>query len=122
LIHCVLWNLNDEGHLKFLLTSAVALLFVAAPALVTSTEIAPQRQAELVYLLRHDCGSCHGMRLEGGLGPALMPERLRDWNREQLAMTILYGRPGTPMPPWRPFLTDNEAYWLAARLKRGLHP
>ncbi|MCB1758184.1 MAG: cytochrome c [Gammaproteobacteria bacterium] len=97
-------------------------MLATVPTVATAMEIAPHRQAELIYLLRHDCGSCHGMRLEGGLGPALMPERLSDWNSEQLALTILYGRPGTPMPPWRPFLTDKEAYWLAARLKAGLQP
>ena len=58
------------------------------------------------------------MRLEGGLGPALVAKRFTDWNIDQLALTILYGRPGTPMPPWRPFLTDGEAYWLATRLKK----
>ena len=28
------------------------------------------RQAELLYLLKHDCGSCHGMTRKGGLGHA----------------------------------------------------
>ena len=71
-------------------------------------------------LLPEDCGSCHGMRLTGGLGPALTPERFRKWPEEQLAATILYGRPGTPMPPWRPFLTEPEALWLARTLKQGV--
>ncbi len=85
-----------------------------------ATEPTPKRQVELLHLLRHDCGSCHGMRLEGGLGPALTPARLASSSREQLAATILHGRPGTPMPPWRPFLTEDEALWLAGRLKEGL--
>ena len=85
-------------------------------------DITPERQAELIYLLRHDCGSCHGMRLEGGLGPALKPERFRHWSTETLAMTILYGRSGTPMPPWRPFMTKPEALWLAGQLKKGIQP
>ncbi len=85
-------------------------------------DITPERQAELIYLLKHDCGSCHGMRLEGGLGPALKPERFRQWDTETLAAAILYGRPGTPMPPWRPFITEPEAYWLAGQLKKGIKP
>jgi cytochrome c55X len=89
---------------------------------VTAAEITPGRQAELIYLLRQDCGSCHGMRLSGGLGPALLPERLRLWEVNQLAATILQGRPGTPMPPWRPFLTQQEAVWLATQLKQGIQP
>jgi cytochrome c55X len=80
------------------------------------------RQAELTHLLKHDCGSCHGMRLEGGLGPALKPERLSSYTVEALASTILHGRTGTPMPPWSPFLSEQEAQWVAALLKRGVAP
>ncbi|MCP3867635.1 MAG: cytochrome c [Gammaproteobacteria bacterium] len=84
--------------------------------------IPPQRQAEIIYLLKHDCGSCHGMRLEGGLGPALTPDRFQLWSTQVLALTILTGRPGTPMPPWRPFLSEREALWLAGQLKQGIRP
>jgi cytochrome c55X len=78
------------------------------------------RQQELLELLRQDCGSCHGLTLQGGLGPALLPDALRDKPPEYLAATILYGLPGTPMPPWRPFLDEDEALWLAHRIKEGL--
>jgi len=87
---------------------------------VLAAELPAQRQAEITYMLLQDCGSCHGMRLTGGLGPALTPERFEKWTEEQLAATILYGRPGTPMPPWRPFLTEPEARWLARTLKQGV--
>ncbi|MCB1856717.1 MAG: cytochrome c [Gammaproteobacteria bacterium] len=90
---------------------------IASP--FASAEVPESRQAEIIHLLKHDCGSCHGMRLEGGLGPALTPEHFRLWDPQQLALTILYGRPGTPMPPWRPFLSDSEALWLATVLKQG---
>ncbi|MBL3589078.1 MAG: cytochrome c [gamma proteobacterium endosymbiont of Lamellibrachia anaximandri] len=103
---------------------ALSILLLVMPVVMTGTavqaEIVPPRQAELLYLLKHDCGSCHGMRLEGGLGPALTPKRLQSWQAEQLAVTILHGRPGTPMPPWRPFFTDSEALWLAQQLKQGV--
>lgn len=102
--------------------TATLILAITVMSGTVSAEISPVRQAEIIHLLRHDCGSCHGMRLEGGLGPALVAKRFTDWNIDQLALTILYGRPGTPMPPWRPFLTDGEAYWLATRLKEGIQP
>ena len=38
--------------------------------------VPPERQDQLRYLLRQDCGSCHGMTLKGGLGPALLPDNL----------------------------------------------
>lgn len=78
------------------------------------------RQAELLNLLKQDCGSCHGLTLKGGLGPPLTPDRLDGKPVEFLATTILYGRVGTPMPPWRPFMTDSEALWLAQRIKAGV--
>ncbi|WP_305790975.1 cytochrome c [Dechloromonas sp. HYN0024] len=74
------------------------------------------RQKELVHLVRQDCGSCHGMTLKGGLGPALLPESLRDKSAEGLAATIYYGRPGTPMPPWQAFLSEAEAAWIVDKL------
>jgi len=74
------------------------------------------RQKELVHLVRQDCGSCHGMTLKGGLGPALLPETLRDKPAEGLAATIYYGRPGTPMPPWKQFMSEAEAAWIVDKL------
>ena len=103
------------------LLAALSLAAMVASGTLPA-DIAPARQAEIIYLLKHDCGSCHGMRLEGGLGPALVADRFADWETNMLAMTILYGRPGTPMPPWRPFLSDGEAQWLATQLKQGVRP
>ncbi len=97
---------------------AVAICHTAS----ASAEPPSSRQMELLYLLKHDCGSCHGMRLEGGLGPALNPQQLQALSIETLGMTILHGRPGTPMPPWKPFLSKEEALWLASQLKRGIQP
>lgn len=82
-------------------------------------DISAARQGELLYVLEQDCGSCHGLTLRGGLGPALLPERLDDRNADELAETILDGVPGTPMPPWRPLLKPEEALWLAHILKKG---
>lgn len=78
-----------------------------------------ERQVELRYLLTQDCGSCHGLTLKGGLGPALTPQALAGKPVEFLQLTILHGRPGTAMPPWRTFLTDDESLWLAYRLLEG---
>jgi cytochrome c55X len=79
----------------------------------------PERTRELVRMVRQDCGSCHGLTLCGGLGPALLPETLRDKPPAGLKFTILLGRPGTAMPPWQPFLSEAEADWIVAQLLRG---
>jgi cytochrome c55X len=75
--------------------------------------------AKLSNLVRQDCGSCHGLTLQGGLGKPLTAERLVQWNRDQLTHIILDGVPGTPMPGWRPLLSEAEAIWIADTLKEG---
>jgi len=91
----------------------------AAASLCANADPSPERQRELVNLVRQDCGSCHGMTFRGGLGPPLTPEALREKPAESLTATILDGRPGTPMPPWRPFVSQAEASWIVDRLQKG---
>jgi len=81
--------------------------------------ISIERQAELLYLLKQDCGSCHGMTLQGGLGTPLLPENLANKPPEFLIQTILDGRPNTAMPPWRALLTESEITWLVNVLLAG---
>lgn len=90
---------------------------VALPAL--AGEPPRVRQNELLYLLEQDCGSCHGLRLKGGLGPALLPAAIAARDDETLIDAILLGRPGTPMPPWDFEITEAEAQWLVHRLRTG---
>ena len=94
---------------------------VAAMALAGAVQAAPpaERRAELRHMVRHECGACHGLTRQGGLGPALTPGALADRPDKALVRTILEGRGGTAMPPWRRFLTPAEARWLVGRLKEG---
>lgn len=87
--------------------------------LEASAEPAPDTK-KLTNLVVQDCGSCHGLTLKGGLGKPLTADALAGWDREQLTHIILDGVPGTPMPPWRPLLTEAEARWIADALKQGL--
>lgn len=77
------------------------------------------RQRVLMHMVRQDCGSCHGMRLTGGLGPPLTPAAMADVPLDSLVATIYHGRPGTPMPPWSAMLSEAEARWIALRLQQG---
>ena len=74
---------------------------------------------ELVRLVRQDCGSCHGMTLQGGLGTPLTAQALAGKPAESLAATILYGRNGTAMPPWKTLLSEAQANWIVDRLLAG---
>ena len=101
---------------------AISLTLTAAAAGAQTTAApAPERTAQLVRMVRQDCGSCHGMTLNGGLGPALTAKALkeRDIPKEALVATIVGGRPGTPMPPWHRFLPEAEAGWIVDRLLEG---
>jgi cytochrome c55X len=98
----------------------IALALAAAATTAWPADPAPARRAELLHLVRQDCGSCHGMTLKGGLGPPLTPDALRDKPADSLMLTIVNGRPGTAMPPWRPFVSEAEATWIVEQLQKGL--
>lgn len=97
----------------------LALLLSLSAAAQSLTLPTPARQRELIRMVRQDCGSCHGMTLKGGLGSPLLPENLRDKPAEGLAATVLHGRSGTAMPPWKSKLGDVEAAWIVDQLISG---
>ncbi|WP_218824165.1 c-type cytochrome [Achromobacter xylosoxidans] len=94
-------------------------LGAAAARAQAAPDIGPVDQQRLIHLVRQDCGSCHGLRLNGGLGPALTPQALAGKPPAYLEQAILRGLPGTAMPGWRGMLAPDEAAWIAARLLQG---
>jgi cytochrome c55X len=100
-------------------TGLIGVLLVSAYAVLAAPPTS-ERQGALFHLLKHDCGSCHGLTMNGGLGPPLLPGDLHDKDEEGLVEVILDGVPGTPMPPWRFELSREEAVWMVHRLKEGL--
>lgn len=101
--------------------SALVLAALAAAAVAGGAIAEPTRARRdaLVELVRQDCGACHGLTLKGGLGPSLEAAALAERDAEQMAYVILNGRRGTAMPPWRGFLSEAEARWIADALKQG---
>ncbi len=96
------------------------LLFLISITLPVQADPDIVRRAQLLNLLRQDCGACHGMTLKGGLGPSLLPQALAGKTPEYLRQTILDGRGGTPMPPWRGLLSTDEVAWLVDQLRNGV--
>lgn len=98
---------------------AIFILLWAGVQTQLMAEVPLARQVALRHMLKQDCGSCHGMTLKGGLGPALTVDQIADKPKQLLLTTILNGRPGTPMPPFRGMLTEEEVHWLVDLLYKG---
>lgn len=96
-----------------------SLMGIAIMVVSSANALDRNRERELTHLVRQDCGSCHGMTLKGGLGGPLLPESLNDLGSESIASIILGGVSGKPMPPWQGQLSEEEALWIAEKLKEG---
>jgi len=114
--HLYTLKLKPEYGLIFALIVCIPGLSVFAQ----EQAISDSRQKELKHLLVQDCGSCHGLTMEGGLGPPLLAAEMAEKPKEWLRQVILDGIPDTAMPPWRPFMNEVEADWLVNILQQGL--
>ncbi|MGQ0522887.1 MAG: c-type cytochrome [Betaproteobacteria bacterium] len=105
-----------------LTAASVGIMALASATCAAEAEdpVSRAREKELVHLVLHDCGSCHGLTLRGGLGPPLTAEALRARPVAYIKAMILDGRPGTAMPHWRPLLREAEAAWIAEKLLQGM--
>jgi cytochrome c55X len=98
----------------------LAFLLILMPSLAVHASAGePAFAREAVRLVRQDCGSCHGMSLQGGLGTPLTKEALTGQSAEALSIIILHGKHGTAMPPWKTLLSEAQARWIAERLLEG---
>ena len=109
--------IRPSRTIRTILLLGLCLSCVAASAEETLSAL---RQQELLYLLRQDCGSCHGMTLKGGLGPALLPESLKNKPDSYLHYVIAKGIPEKAMPPWENILTPLEIDFLVTQITE--HP
>ena len=109
------------AHVAVFVSAALIAAFASA---AEGKPVAPEaeRARELIHIVRQDCGSCHGLTLAGGLGPALTPAVLADRPFEGLVATVVSGRPGTPMPPFLGIVSEPEAEWIVDQLMRGFPP
>ena len=101
----------------------LAAVLMAVPGLVAATEAAEVDEAradQLEHVLVQECGSCHGLEMRGGLGPALTPDAIEGRHDDYLRTVILHGVPGTPMPGWDGMLSEAEAQWLVDLMREGL--
>ena len=106
---------------KNLALSVLTMAWLAqGSALAADAITSPDRQRELARFVHQECGFCHGLRLTGGLGPPLTAETMRDRPVELMVEIILDGIPGTAMPGWKPYLSEQDAQWIVRALQEGL--
>ena len=121
----MLKRINSIGSLLFrppaILVGLIILgIFLLLVSMQVYGEVSAERQAEIIHMLQHDCGACHGLKLTGGLGPQLTPDALKTRTAGELVKIITEGVPQTPMPPWRGLLEAEEIAWLVELLLTGL--
>ncbi len=104
------------------MTRAALILLCLTYSTSWGDELNLEQQKALQEFVHQDCGSCHGMSLQGGLGPAITKEALAHINVATIGSIIRIGRPGTPMPPWEPVLNKIQIDWIAQYLKDGKLP
>jgi cytochrome c55X len=107
---------------RALILCAAGLFAAASSDAAVAEEPSPARRETLIYRLRQDCGSCHGLTMKGGLGPPLLPATLAGKPEKYLIEVILHGIPDTAMPPWAFEIERSEAAWLVRQLRKGLRP
>lgn len=115
---------RDQLFINMKLIHSIALVAWGMSSLLATevyaeVPISEVQGKKLIRVVRQDCGSCHGMRLTGGLGPALTPESIQHMPAETLSAIIYHGIPGTPMPGWKTMLTEAEVQWISKHLLAG---
>ena len=90
---------------------------VAVCALLAQSGQRPTDPAAETY--RNICAGCHGATLSGGRAPTLLDDTWRFGGDDaSITQSILDGRPGTEMAPFRGALTDAEVTGLVAYIRR----
>lgn len=113
----VVTGVSKQGFFPGAIVMLVLALISSFPAMA---DITLMRRNELRHMVEHDCGSCHGLTRRGGLGPPLTEKALENRSPEVLFKIIRNGVEGTPMPPWKGILNDEEIRWIVSLLKGGI--
>lgn len=82
---------------------------VAAIAVVSTGLIAGTSNMDVEKAFERECQGCHGPDHQGGVGSDLRPDVVGKKNAYMLAETILNGRAGTAMPPFKEKFNKADA-------------
>jgi len=104
----VMRNMSLMATALYILTTAVIAIYSSSSSALSENE-----KQSLIYLVKQDCGSCHGLTLQGGIGPALLKKNLKNKPLKYIETVIANGRTGTPMPPWKEILGKEQIRYIA---------
>ena len=82
---------------------------VAAFAVVVTGLHAGQSNMNVEEVFEKECQGCHGPNHEGGVGSDLRPSVIAKKNAYTLSETILNGKAGTAMPPFKEKFSKDDA-------------
>lgn len=85
------------------------VMSVAAMAVVSSGVFAGTSHMKVEEVFEKECQGCHGPNHEGGVGSDLRPNVIGKKNSHMLAETVLNGRAGTAMPPFKEKFSKDDA-------------
>lgn len=108
--------MKKRSYLFVLVVLALILASCGGPKSSPSPSEQANREVDAAQVYKQSCVSCHGVKLEGRMGPALsdVGARLKE---EEILAVITQGRNG--MPSFGGRLTDKEitalAVWLAQK-------
>lgn len=91
-------------------------LAIASVAIAGSFTAASAFDPDKVY--EQECQGCHGPMHQGGVGSDIRPDKIKDKTSMFLAETILEGRAGTAMPPFKGTISKNEASQMVDYLQK----
>jgi glucose/arabinose dehydrogenase len=98
------------------LGAVLVTFLVGVCALLAQSGQRPPDPAAETY--RNICAGCHGATLSGGRAPTLLDDTWRFGGDDaSVTQSILDGRPGTEMAPFRGALTDAEVKSLVAYIR-----
>ena len=92
------------------------LLLLACATKTPSTESPPEAEApDAAALYDNLCAACHGVKLEGGVGPSLVDEVwIGGSSLEDIQQATRVGKPAMGMPAYEGILEEDQIRLVAA--------
>ncbi len=106
-------QLTEADHSGYL-HGGVLLLALLSILALNPARLAATETDVVLQLYKQHCAECHGENRLGGMGPALLPEKLKRLKQQTAQEVIRHGRVATQMPGFTEKLSPQDTALLAA--------